>query len=421
MDKPVVAVTAFACDPNMSSEPGIGWEFLRSIMLAAANEGNVDVVAFMNQRSKIATDLRLEELGVKEHVVTVGVDLPPIFRFLKNPYLTRFEYLVWSRQTRRRLQRLHLTRRVVLARHVTFASELLPTPISALYGKCRTVWGPVGSLGKADAILVEPRHRRWRSQFALQRVRDIVSRVQSRRIARRVDVVLTASSELADVVTRVGTRAMVFPNTMLDDQTTSAIASLRTESHTRRSSNGVEQGRPLVILCVGNLIYIKRFEIAINALSDPALANANLVIIGKPASAREDYLAPIAARLGVSDRVRFMGHLPRSEVVRNMFAADVLFHPSSREGAPGVIAEATAVGLPVVCFAETGASVILDAAGTSGTKIPAHKRLTRAQVARAIAQTAEMPRIHTPVWGHGRYDELERLLLRQALQEHVDG
>jgi glycosyltransferase involved in cell wall biosynthesis len=391
-------------------------------MQAAIKEGNVEVVAFMNERSKIATDRRLDELGVAEHVSTVGVQLPAILSFLTNPHLTRLEYLVWSRQTKRSLQELQATRGIVLARHVTFASELLPTPISVLFGKSRTVWGPVGSSGQADVVLAEPRHPKWRVQFALQRVRDVVSRIQSRKICRSVDLVLTTSHELAELVTEVGTDAIVFPNTTLDEKTRSAITSLRARacSDMGQSLGETVRGQPLTILCVGNLVYLKRFEIAINALRDQALASARLVIIGKPASGRENYLAPIAARLGVSERVRFLGYLPRTEVLRHMFSADVLFHPSTREAGSGVIGEATAVGLPVVCFAGTGASVVLDVAGTSGVKLQAGAHLTSAQIAQVIVRAAQMPRVYTSMWGHDRYRALECMLLRQALDEHID-
>jgi glycosyltransferase involved in cell wall biosynthesis len=420
VDKSVVAVTAFACDPNIPSEPTIGWEFLRSIMLAAANEGDVEVVAFMNERSKIATDERLAKLGVERQVSTVGIKLPAILWFLKNPYLTRLEYLVWSHQTRRELQKLQSSRQVVLARHVTFASEILPTPISTLHGKCRTVWGPVGGLGQAGAVLVGPRHPRWRSQFALQRFRDVLSKIQSRNISRHVDVVLTTSRELADVIEDVGTSAIVFPNNTIDEELMSTINALRADREDEQKSLGDTQARSMTILCVGHLIYRKRFEIAINALRDPLLATARLVIIGKPSPGQENYLAPIAAHLGVSERVQFLGQLSRAEVLSHMFSADVLFHPASREGSPGVIGEATAVGIPVVCFAGTGASVVLDAAGTSGAKLLASRRLTNSQVARVIVRTAEMPRIHTSMWGRARYDHLESSLLRKALEEHAD-
>ena len=43
----------------------------------------------------------------------------------------------------------------------------------------------------------------------------------------------------------------------------------------------------------------------------------------------------------------------------------VLIHPSAREGASSIVGEATAAGLPVVCFAGTGAASVLDTAGTS--------------------------------------------------------
>ncbi len=64
-----------------------------------------------------------------------------------------------------------------------------------------------------------------------------------------------------------------------------------------------------------------------------------------------------AARL--QDRVRLLGF--RSDIPRLMRAADILCHPSRREGAPNVVLEAMAAGLPVVGMAAPGtAELVVD-------------------------------------------------------------
>jgi glycosyltransferase involved in cell wall biosynthesis len=57
-------------------------------------------------------------------------------------------------------------------------------------------------------------------------------------------------------------------------------------------------------------------------------------------------LQHLARELGVSERVRFLGHVPR--VAEFLAAGDVFVFPSLYEGMPGAVIEAMAMGLPIV-------------------------------------------------------------------------
>ena len=48
---------------------------------------------------------------------------------------------------------------------------------------------------------------------------------------------------------------------------------------------------------------------------------------------------------------RFVGRRSRPEALLDLCCADLLVHPSTQEGAPTVIREARALGVPVVCCA----------------------------------------------------------------------
>lgn len=342
----------------------------------------------------------------------VSVPLPSSLRFLESPYLTRFEYLVWCWQSRKVMRGLESNGDIVLARHVTFASELLPTPIAALSASCYKVWGPVGSSGDARIVLMRPRHRKWRTHLFVQKLRDVLSRTLSRQIAKTVDLVLTTSRTLSEDIESRGTRAEPFPNTRLDADLLRLIEADCAQS----STPGTLECRssPIRILCVGNMIYLKRFELAIAALCDSRLHDATLTIAGKPAPGRPNYLAQVAQELGVSDRVYFAGQVPRTKIISMMQESSVVVHPSTREGGSGVVGEATAIGVPVVCFAGTGAAVVLDFAGGHGIKVDA-KVANNSSIADSIVATSSMPRRPAAVWSEDRYLAKETALLDHSL------
>jgi len=406
-----VIISAFACDPDLPSEPTIGWEYLKT-WLKIVESNDLELIVFMNARSAIATRRRLAAEGLQSVKLEIRpVALPSVLRFLEHPRLTRIEYLVWCRQVRRILTSESFDG-VLLARHVTFASELLPTPISALTGATFRVWGPVGSSGEARAYLVEPRHPQWRRQYIIQRIRDGASALLARQHARRVDLTLTTSNNLAERLERQGSQAAVFPNTRLTEDLLAHIQS----SAPRDAAKSRSEGAP-TLLCVGNLITLKRFEVAIAALKDPRLNRAELRIIGKTLGG-ENYLSDVARDLGVAERVTFLGQVPRTVVLDEMTCADVVIHPSTREGASGVVGEATAIGTPVVCFAGTGGAAVLDFAQGSGILIDAAQHDRSGLVATAIIDALELPRRASQVWFADRYGEFERYLLARAREGH---
>jgi glycosyltransferase involved in cell wall biosynthesis len=109
----------------------------------------------------------------------------------------------------------------------------------------------------------------------------------------------------------------------------------------RRAELGL-RGRTL--LSVGFLIPRKAHDLAIAAL--PMLPDTDLLVAGE--GPEEASLKALAARLGVTERVRFLGALPQARLRDYYCAADALVLASSREGWANVLLESMACGTPVV-------------------------------------------------------------------------
>jgi glycosyltransferase involved in cell wall biosynthesis len=71
-----------------------------------------------------------------------------------------------------------------------------------------------------------------------------------------------------------------------------------------------------------------------------------------------------ARRLGIEDRVRFLGWRQKAEVEQHYRHADIFLFPSYREPTGGVLLEAMAHGLPTITCAYGGADYLIsDACG----------------------------------------------------------
>ena len=109
-----------------------------------------------------------------------------------------------------------------------------------------------------------------------------------------------------------------------------------TRSAARRAL-GIAQAQPLALI-VARLIPEKRVALALQALA--LLDELSTVIVGDGPE-----LESLRAHF---PNARFTGYLPRSEALCWIAAADVLVSASPHEGAPSVVREARALGVPVV-------------------------------------------------------------------------
>lgn len=115
-----------------------------------------------------------------------------------------------------------------------------------------------------------------------------------------------------------------------------------------------------IILSVGELNKNKNHEVVIRALAQLKKENIYYVVCGQ--GDRENYLKNLARRLGVFEKVKFLGY--RNDVAEIYKVADIFAFPSYREGLSVSLMEAMTAGLPIVCSNIRGnKDLILDEQG----------------------------------------------------------
>ena len=105
---------------------------------------------------------------------------------------------------------------------------------------------------------------------------------------------------------------------------------------------------PLTILSVGNLIPTKGHAVLLRAFAEASrvVADSELEIIGEGPQRNE--LQGLAVKLGIAERLRFLGRRSRADVARTMRECAVFALPSSYEGLGCVYLEAMAAGKPTI-------------------------------------------------------------------------
>jgi glycosyltransferase involved in cell wall biosynthesis len=108
----------------------------------------------------------------------------------------------------------------------------------------------------------------------------------------------------------------------------------------------------LILLYVGRLVPIKRIDVIIRALAELERGGVRVrfLVVGGGESREE--LEELAERLGVADRVAFLGYM--IDVTPVLAACDVAVLSSENEGTPVSLIEAAAAGRPAVATAVGG-------------------------------------------------------------------
>lgn len=107
-------------------------------------------------------------------------------------------------------------------------------------------------------------------------------------------------------------------------------------------------------LFVGINYRLKGLEPLLRSLALVKNRAVKLLVAGKPEVKPYQRLA---ARLGIADRVRFLGYL--ADMRNGYFASDFLVHPTFYDPCSNVVVEALACGLPVITTAYNGAGELL--------------------------------------------------------------
>jgi glycosyltransferase involved in cell wall biosynthesis len=226
------------------------------------------------------------------------------------------------------------------------------------------------ALSRAPTRLILSIHTNLTEQFADKPDLGIarVRRTLVRALYDRADAIVAVSQGVADDAARIAgldpQRVTVIPNPIVTPEL--ALRAQEPVSH-----RFFDDSTP-VVLGVGRLVRQKDFATLLRAFHAVRKRHdARLVILG-PADPRESRTAAdlraLASELGVDDDVDFPGWVPNPAAY--MARADVLALSSIYEGFGNVIAEALAVGTPVVATdCPSGPAEILDH-GRYGRLVP---------------------------------------------------
>lgn len=350
---PRVILSAYACEPNLGSEPGIGWNWA----IQAARHGNeMHVVTRINNRTRIESELaRHPVANLHFHYL----DLPKVFRWWKkaagNAGLVSY-YYIWQAALIFVAASLHRKHRFDLAHHITFGNDWLPSGLLVL--PVPFLWGAVGGSAhqlppQLDLRLPAYAKRHDLIRTAMQRLAVCADPFVALTRARAKRILAYSHEALAGLPSRHQSKARTIIHIGVS------------EGELLKSPSGIPERGELRLITGGRLVHWKGYDLAVEGFArylKQGSGSGKLFITGN--GPYKPMLMDLVRSLGVESRVEFV-RLPSKADVRDLLCSCTLFMmPTLRDGPLTAIIEAMAVALPVLCL-KPGAQdeVVPDSAG----------------------------------------------------------
>lgn len=349
-----ILLSAYACEPNRGSEPGVGWHW--AIGLARLGH-EVFVLTRANNQPSIEDALRKEPVT---NIHFLYYDLPNWAKFWKKGQRgVHLYYLLWQWGAYRAAKRVHANELFDCVHHITFVSVRQPSFIGLL--GIPFVFGPVAGGESAPWKL--------RAGYGLKGwLKDALRDFFNFMVCLDPMMHLTFSTATRIFATSSQTKALI-PARYRNKADISLAIGIERELQEYLSRENRRKGHDygVKVLYVGRLLYWKGLHLGLPAFSRlrEKIPEATLTLIGSGPD--ENRLKNMARRLDISDAVTWIPWMEREDVLDEYKEHDIFLFPSLHDSGGMVVLEAMAAGLPIVSLDLGGPGVMVDE--TCGWKV----------------------------------------------------
>lgn len=380
-----VLMSAYACEPNRGSEPGVGWNWA----MQAARHHEVWVITRTNNKEVIEAELAKNP---QANVHFIYHDLPKWARWWKRGQRgVQLYYYLWQLTAIRTVGAWKSNVDFDVAHHVTMVSVRAPSMFA--WHDIPYVWGPIAG--------GESTPRSFLSTFGFKsRLWEQLRALSNRLVTRDPFVRRTADKAGWIVFATHDTRELLGSKYFQKSRIVPAIGMEMTDGVLSESQFESTNGR-LKLIFVGNLLDLKGVHLALGAVERAGRSGIEVefVIVGDGAAKTE--LELLSSSLGLTNNVSFLGKLPSAQVVEQLEQADALIFPSLHDSGGFAVLEAMQAGLPVICLDLGGPGVSVTA--ETGIKVAAENpEQSVADMARAIDRLARDPELRREMGSAGR-------------------
>lgn len=346
-----VLVNAYACSPNMGSEPGMGWNWVSNI----AKYCELFIITEEEFREKIEAVVPTLPQGKNMHFYYVPVP-QEVRDMCWNQGNWRFyvHYRKWQREALGAAQQICSEQKIDIVHHLNMIGFREPGYLWKLKGY-KYVWGPVGGMETMPVAYLKGAGAK---SILFNLLKNVINTLQYRfqprvlKTARRADVIVAATRGCQLKMQKCYHKDVVLLNeTGCYPQETAG-----------KQIGNKEQ---FDMMWCGKFDFRKRLDLAIRIVAELKDLKIKLHVAG---SGDKEKYQEQAHALGVENQIVWHGQVNHEEINGLMQQSDVFLFTSIMDATSTVVMEAIQNKLPVVCFNTCGFGTVVDE--TIGVKIP---------------------------------------------------
>ncbi|MCF2738410.1 glycosyltransferase family 4 protein [Bacteroides caecigallinarum] len=327
-----ILINAYACSPDMGSEPGMAWNWCINL----AKHCKLHIITEGEFRNNIEEVLPTIPQGKNMH-------------FYYNPISEEIRKMCWNQGDWRfykyyrewQYKTYLIAKEIIKNNHIDIVHQLnmIGFREPGYLWEIESVpfiWGPVDAKEKFPVAYLEGASLKAKTFI---RLKNFITGLQLRfsprvrKAVKRASFVISASSE-----SQKSFKKYFNIDSPLINETGCYL------------SNNIKEFKDkdtFDLLWVGKLDFRKQLSLAIRTLAKLNNQNIRLHIVG---GGEPSIYKSLAKDLNVSHQCIWYGTVSHNEVQRIMEDYDILFFTSVAEGTPHVVLEAIGNGLPIVCF-----------------------------------------------------------------------
>lgn len=335
-----ILLSAYACEPNKGSEPGVGWDWAYEI----SKKHKVWILTRDNNEENINKYLNNNPKMKNDNLNFVYIGLPKWLTFWKKGRRgMRIFYFLWQKKAIKVASKLHEKNKFDLVHHLTFVSYTQPTYMYKL--GIPFIWGPIGG---ADNIPKELKIDMTFKELILERVRKISQKIIlfmpfTKNALKYSNLILaTTESTKQALPLKYHNKIKIMP----------AIGVNKVEQ-----KNIIKQNKKFKIIMAGRMVYLKGFDLGITAFIKIANScpDAELYILGD--GPQKEKLKNISGDY-LNNRIFFVESIPHDEIFDFYKDFDLYICMALRDSGCMTMLEAMSVGIPALCLASGGPEVL---------------------------------------------------------------
>jgi len=331
-------VNAYACSPDIGSEPGMGWNWCINL----AKHCQLHIITEGIHKEKIEKAMQNLPQGKNMHFYYNSVS-EKVRRICHNQGDWRFYwyYEKWQRKTLKIAKNIIYQYPIDIIHQLNMVGFREPGYLWKI-ADIPFVWGPIGGMDNIPPNYFNHLGIKKRAFIILKRILNnwqIRHYRRVKKVIKRSNILIAATKGCVENIEKYHKRHAYLINE------TSCLYDQHQEAKT------FPEKKQFDIVWVGRFFFTKKLDIALKTIAKVHnLPDIKFHIVGEGFEQENMYYRNLARTLGIDDICVWHGVVPNTQVYQLMYSSDLFLFTSVMETTSTVILEAISNQLPTLCF-----------------------------------------------------------------------